>query len=90
MFTFLSTYSIGRLVRAISDSNPKVNTENFAIKEAITAGEMVQKKTIDKLIENQLRQLSDKAGILIDGYPRDMKQVKDFQDKVIISNKSSI
>lgn len=43
---------------------------------------MVSKKSIDKLIENQLLLLSDKKGIIIDGYPRDMNQVKDFEVKV--------
>lgn len=81
-FFFLSHFSIGRLARSIAESDPKANTENHAVKQAITAGEMVPKKSIDKLIENQLIQLSDRKGILIDGYPRDINQVKDFEDKV--------
>lgn len=43
---------------------------------------MVTKKSIDSLIETQLMLLSDKKGIIIDGYPRDIKQVKDFEEKV--------
>lgn len=43
---------------------------------------MVSKASIEKLIESQLLQLSDKKGIIIDGYPRDMTQAKEFQDKV--------
>ncbi|KAJ6645882.1 Adenylate kinase isoenzyme 5 [Pseudolycoriella hygida] len=74
-------FSIGRLVRSIAESDPRANTENHSIKEAIAAGEMVAKKSIDKLIENQLLLLSDKKGIIIDGYPRDMNQVKDFEVK---------
>lgn len=74
--------SIGRLVRSLAEGDPKANTENHAVKVAISAGEMVSKRTIDKLIENQIIQLSDKHGILIDGYPRDIKQVKDFEYKV--------
>lgn len=70
------------MVRSIAESDPRANTENHAIKEAIAAGEMVPKKSIDKLIENQLLLLSDKKGIIIDGYPRDMNQVKDFEVKV--------
>lgn len=74
--------SIGRLVRSIAESDPRANTENHSIKEAIAAGEMVAKKSIDKLIENQLLLLSDKKGVIIDGYPRDMNHVKDFEAKV--------
>lgn len=43
---------------------------------------MVPKKSIDKLIETQLMLMANKKGILIDGYPRDIQQVKDFSDKV--------
>lgn len=76
------SYSIGRLVRSIADSDPKANTENHNIKSAIGDGEMVAKNSIDKLIENQLLQLSDRKGVIIDGYPRDVQQVKDFELKV--------
>lgn len=69
-------------MRTIAESDPKANTDNHALKEAISKGEMISKKSIDKLIEQQLQLLSNKKGILIDGYPRDMAQVKDFEDKV--------
>lgn len=81
IFAFIGV-SIGRLVRTIAESDPKANTDNHALKEAISKGEMISKKSIDKLIEQQLQLLSNKKGILIDGYPRDMAQVKDFEDKV--------
>lgn len=43
---------------------------------------MVAKNTIEKLFENQILQLRDKKGIIIDGYPRDIEQIKDFEKKV--------
>lgn len=43
---------------------------------------MVKKPSIEKLIENHLVSLSDKKGIIIDGYPRDINQVKVFEEKV--------
>ena len=49
---------------------------------AITAGEIISKESLDKLIESQLLQLSDRKGVIIDGYPRDVNQVKDFEEKV--------
>lgn len=82
------SFSIGRSLRALAESEPKPNTENFAVKESITAGEMVSKSSLEKLIDHHLSQLRDKRGIIIDGYPRDMNQVKDFEEKVkIILNK---
>ncbi|XP_055641967.1 uncharacterized protein LOC129778854 isoform X2 [Toxorhynchites rutilus septentrionalis] len=74
-------FSVGRLLRAVAESDPRVATEDYAVKEAIAAGEMVPKKSLDRLIENHLAQLSEKRGIIIDGYPRDMIQVGDFEEK---------
>lgn len=74
--------SIGRLLRAMAESDPKPNTDEFNAKEALTAGEMVSKRTLDKLIETQLAQLTDKVGIIIDGYPRDVDQASSFESKV--------
>lgn len=74
--------SIGRIVRAIADSDPKANTENHKIKNAIIAGEMIKKQSIDKIIQIQLNKLYEKKGIIIDGYPRDLDQVKNFEQMV--------
>uniref|UniRef100_A0A182QP30 Adenylate kinase isoenzyme 5 n=1 Tax=Anopheles farauti TaxID=69004 RepID=A0A182QP30_9DIPT len=74
-------FSVGRSLRAVAESGPRVGSENYAVKEAITAGEMVPKKSLDALIQSQLTQLSDRRGIIIDGYPRDMEQVADFEQK---------
>ena len=57
-------------------------TENYAIKEAITAGEMASKESLDKMISNNLLQLINKKGVIIDGFPRDMNQILNFQEKV--------
>lgn len=74
--------SIGRVVRAIAESDPKANTENHRIKNAIAAGEMINKQSIQKILETHMVNLSDKKGIIIDGYPRDIKQVTEFEEKV--------
>lgn len=47
---------------------------------------MVEKESLDRIIHNNLLQLVNKRGIIIDGYPRMMKQMKDFQEKVSIWN----
>lgn len=69
-------------MRSLAESEPKPLTENFAIKEAITAGEMVTKESLDKLIRSNVLQLMNKKGIIIDGFPRDMTQIHDFEEKV--------
>ncbi|XP_041775317.1 uncharacterized protein LOC121595418 isoform X2 [Anopheles merus] len=74
-------FSVGRTLRAVAESGPRVGSDNYAVKEAITAGEMVPKKSLDALIHSQLMQLADRRGVIIDGYPRDMEQVADFERK---------
>lgn len=73
---------MGRLLRSITDSAPRANTESYAVKEALAAGEMAPEKAINLILETNLRQFSDRNGIIIDGYPRNMQQVKYFEDKV--------
>lgn len=82
IINFISDCSIGRLLRTMAESDPKANTEEHAVKEAIGAGEMITKRSIDRLIESQLLQLADRRGVLIDGMPRDLQQVRDFEEKV--------
>lgn len=81
-YPLICAFSVGRLLRSITDSAPRANTESYAVKEALAAGEMAPEKAINTILETNLRQLSDKAGIILDGYPRNMEQVKYFEDKV--------
>jgi adenylate kinase family enzyme len=78
-FTF---HSIGRSLRTLAEAEPKPLTENYAIKESLVAGEMVNKESIEKLLHSNIVQLQSKKGIIIDGYPRDINQVQDFEEKV--------
>ncbi|KPU74219.1 uncharacterized protein Dana_GF22148, isoform C [Drosophila ananassae] len=73
--------SVGRLLRNITDSAPRANTESFAVKEALAAGDMAPEKSLNQLLETNLRQLQDRTGIIIDGYPRNLQQVKYFENK---------
>lgn len=73
---------MGRLLRSITDAAPRANTESYTVKESLAAGEMAPEKAINTILETNLKQLSDKAGVIIDGYPRNMQQVKYFEDKV--------
>lgn len=43
---------------------------------------MVNKESIEKLLSSNIVQLQNKKGIIIDGYPRDINQVQDFEEKV--------
>ncbi|XP_062142666.1 adenylate kinase isoenzyme 5 isoform X1 [Drosophila sulfurigaster albostrigata] len=76
-----SHISVGRLLRNITDTAPRANTESYAVKEALAAGEMAPEKTLNQLLDNNIRQLRGKTGIIIDGYPRNLQQVKYFENK---------
>lgn len=86
LLLILPFYSIGRLLRAIAESDPKSTTDDFTVKEALSAGEMIPKRILEKIIDNQLIQLRNKVGVIIDGYPRDIDQAKYFETKVCVNN----
>lgn len=43
---------------------------------------MVSKESLDKILHSHLMQLINKKGIVIDGYPRNIDQVHDFEERV--------
>lgn len=68
--------SIGGLLRTMASSNTIVN-------EAIVSGEMVSQDIVMQVVEQQIILNRNTDGIVIDGYPRDLNQVHEFEDKVI-------
>ncbi|XP_034944500.1 adenylate kinase isoenzyme 5 [Chelonus insularis] len=66
--------SIGSLLRTMS-------TSNMLVKEAIVTGEMVSQDVVMQLIEQQVLLNRDSDGIIIDGFPRDLNQVQEFETK---------
>ncbi|XP_006623391.1 adenylate kinase isoenzyme 5 [Apis dorsata] len=66
--------SIGGLLRTMASSNTIVN-------EAIVSGEMVSQDIVMQVVEQQIILNRDTDGIVIDGYPRDLNQVHEFEDK---------
>ncbi|KYN33381.1 Adenylate kinase isoenzyme 5 [Trachymyrmex septentrionalis] len=66
--------SIGELFRTMASSNMIVN-------DAIVSGEMVPHDIVMQLVEQQILLNRDSDGIVMDGYPRDLNQVQEFQTK---------
>ncbi|XP_057321733.1 adenylate kinase isoenzyme 5 isoform X1 [Microplitis mediator] len=66
--------SIGNLFRAMASSNAVVN-------DSIVAGEMVAQDIVMQLVEQQVLLNRDNDGIVIDGFPRDLNQVQEFESK---------
>ena len=69
--------SIGGLLRSMAASNIIVN-------DAIVAGEMVPQDIVMQVVEQQVLLNRDTDGIIIDGFPRDINQVDEFENKVFI------
>ncbi|XP_014472575.1 PREDICTED: adenylate kinase isoenzyme 5 [Dinoponera quadriceps] len=66
--------SIGGLLRTMASSNMIVN-------ESIVSGEMVPHDLVMQFVEQQILLNRDSDGIVIDGYPRDLNQVQEFESK---------
>ncbi|KOX80742.1 Adenylate kinase isoenzyme 5, partial [Melipona quadrifasciata] len=66
--------SIGGLLRTMASSNTIVN-------DAIVSGEMVPQDIVMQVVEQQIMLNRDTDGIIIDGYPRDLNQVQEFENK---------
>ncbi|XP_076750036.1 uncharacterized protein LOC143422939 [Xylocopa sonorina] len=66
--------SIGALLRTMASSNTIVN-------EAIVSGEMVPQDIVMQVVEQQIILNRDTDGVIIDGYPRDLNQVLEFENK---------
>ncbi|XP_072748656.1 adenylate kinase isoenzyme 5 [Anoplolepis gracilipes] len=66
--------SVGELLRTMASSNTVVN-------DAIVSGEMVPHDIVMQLVEQQILLNRDTDGIVMDGYPRDLNQVQEFESK---------
>ncbi|XP_018406129.1 PREDICTED: adenylate kinase isoenzyme 1 [Cyphomyrmex costatus] len=56
-------------------------SSNMIVNDAIVSGEMVPYDIVMQLVEQQILLNRDSDGIVIDGYPRDLNQVKKFETK---------
>ncbi|KAF5294183.1 hypothetical protein FQR65_LT10894 [Abscondita terminalis] len=74
--------SLGRLLREAAQSADQRNATDFKmIRDSISSGELVPFDIVMKILEMQLNANLTASGIIIDGYPRDMTQVTEFEAK---------
>lgn len=57
-------------------------SSNMVVNDAIVSGEMVPHDIVMQLVEQQILLNRDSDGIVMDGYPRDLNQVQEFESKV--------
>lgn len=67
--------SMGSLLVTLSASNSSVRS-------ALVAGELVSSDLVMQLLEQQILQNRDANGIVVEGFPRNLNQARDFENKV--------
>ncbi|BES89274.1 Adenylate kinase [Nesidiocoris tenuis] len=74
--------SLGRLLRVASEpTDPRQAADSGLIMAHIAAGTLVPEAVVLPLVETQMTTNMNAQGIIMDGFPRDMEQVKDFEEK---------
>ncbi|XP_069690528.1 adenylate kinase isoenzyme 5 isoform X2 [Periplaneta americana] len=75
-------FSVGRLLRATAETtDPHQGNDSHLVRQAISSGEMVPQTIVLQLVESQMTTNMSAQGILMDGFPRDMNQVYEFENK---------
>ncbi|KAG8039998.1 hypothetical protein G9C98_001516 [Cotesia typhae] len=69
-----SHISVGSLFRTMASSNSTIS-------DSIFAGEMIAQDVVMQLVEQQVLLNRNHDGIVIDGFPRDLNQVQEFESK---------
>jgi len=88
-----SLLNVGDLLYFASQEENKIGKE---IKNTMELGKLVDEDLTTKLVQDHLKQKEHSSGVIIDGFPRSLKQAKDFKhdlDRVIyleVSDKVNI
>ncbi|XP_039278918.1 uncharacterized protein LOC111048840 [Nilaparvata lugens] len=77
--------SVGRMLRAAADKQLMAlisdEQELTQLRQAIANGEMAPAEMVERIVDEQIASNSTAAGVLLDGYPRDIAQVEGFEEK---------
>lgn len=76
------TFSVGTLLRAMAASEPRPLTEAHRVKTSLVAGDLAATETVMTLLKRHLQAAKGATGALIDGFPRDLQQAKEFEETV--------
>ncbi|CAG9860804.1 unnamed protein product [Phyllotreta striolata] len=74
--------SLGKMLRNVADQpDAKKNKETAKLRDCITNGELVAQDTVSKYVDGIMANNMEKEGLILDGYPRDMAQINEFESK---------
>ncbi|KRT85301.1 hypothetical protein AMK59_2242, partial [Oryctes borbonicus] len=77
-----SHISLGRILRTAADSADKrTGSDTSKIRECVANGEMVPLDIIMKTVELHIERHLSSPGIILDGFPRDLHQVAEFESE---------
>jgi adenylate kinase len=75
----LPEFSTGDELRKIINSNQNENDEDIKkIKQTVKEGKLVDDTTMFNIVQKRLKMDDTKNGIILDGYPRNLNQAKQF------------
>ncbi|XP_077290293.1 adenylate kinase isoenzyme 5 [Arctopsyche grandis] len=72
-------FSVGRSLRQLAEGDTRPGSDAAIARQSIAGGEMVPQSVVNRLIADKLTKLTGAKGVVIDGYPRDMEQVRSFE-----------
>lgn len=78
--------SLGKLLRTTAEPpDTRSGSDIMKIRESISAGELVPMEIIMRIVESHMAANITALGIILDGFPRNMEQVTQFEAKVSVS-----
>ncbi|XP_047042082.1 adenylate kinase isoenzyme 5 [Helicoverpa zea] len=79
-------YSLGQRLRSLADAGGRPASDGALARSAISGGELAPKELVSKLVRNAVGDAGRMGhGLVLDGYPRDMEQMEQFQTEFRIS-----
>lgn len=80
---FSSTSSLGQRLRSLADAGGRPASDGALARTAISGGELVPKELVTRLVRAAVQDASRTGGgLVLDGYPRDLEQMEQFQNEV--------
>ncbi|XP_022820996.1 adenylate kinase isoenzyme 5 [Spodoptera litura] len=79
-------YSLGQRLRSLADAGGRPASDGALARSAISGGELAPKELVTKLVRAAMQDAGRMGhGLVLDGYPRDLDQMEQFQTEFRIS-----
>ncbi|XP_026738089.1 adenylate kinase isoenzyme 5 [Trichoplusia ni] len=79
-------YSLGQRLRSLADAGGRPATDGALARTAVSGGELAPKELVSKLVRTAVAEAGRTGqGLVLDGYPRDLDQMAQFQNEFRIS-----